>query len=134
MNIWGLLIMLKDTTLIESPKSTQIGLASLPLSPNVKGHPSMIPTNSKLGSLFKRVLCVKAKSWSMKQDFGCTKRVDARTAWHLYVCMYVCMYVIMYVCMYVCVCVCVFLRIGVCLYNIHQRVQNIHYHYPYKCI
>ena len=43
----------------------------------------------------------------MKQDFGCTKRVDARTAWHLYVCMYVCMYVCNYVCMYVCVCVCV---------------------------
>ena len=58
----GLLIILKDTTLIESPKSTQFGLAYLSLSPNVKEHPPMIPTNIKFGSLFKRVLCATTKS------------------------------------------------------------------------
>ena len=41
------LTMLKEMTLIKSPRTTQLGFNSSTISPNVIGHPSITPANPK---------------------------------------------------------------------------------------
>ena len=76
----GLRIMLKEIMLARSPRTILSGSDSSTMSPEAMGRPSMTPTATGLGSLFKRMFCDKANSRSMKQELAPeSRRAEART-------------------------------------------------------
>ena len=71
--------MLKEIMLAKSPRTILIGSYSSTMSPEAIGCPSMTPTATGLGSLFKRMFCDKANSGSMKQELAPeSRRAEAR--------------------------------------------------------
>ena len=72
--------MLKEIMLARSPRPILSGSDSSTMSPEAMGRPSMTPTATGLGSLFKRMFCDKANSRSMKQELAPeSRRAEART-------------------------------------------------------
>ena len=72
--------MLKEIMLAKSPRTILIGSDSSTMSPEAMGRPSMTPTTTGLGSLFKRMFCDKTNSGSMKQELAPeSRRAEAST-------------------------------------------------------